>query len=457
MFNKKLSKLLCFMMSAIIFTGLTACGGNSDLGNADNSGADPSQNSQAAVYTGTVNIKFFSSNPDRTQGLGLLEQLNMDKYSKENPNVKIDMEALQDEPYKQKIQAYMASGDMPDLFSGWSIPAFRAPLVKGNFLAELNQQDYVGFDFLPGALDSFSTDGKLYGLPKNADFYLLYINKKLFDDNGIKIPETLNDLISVSKEFRAKGIAPCAIGGKDRWPLGYVIQTFMERVTGDPAVTEEVCEQTVQFAKNSDISKAANYYKQLMDAKFFQDSFTSADYGTAKNLFVQGQAAMYFTGSWEMGMATDQNIPEDMRKNIRGIKFPGIEGEKGSSDSLVILFGGGYMVSSNSKVKEEAIKLMNYIVKPENYAKYAWENGIIMPPNKLDSVLTGKENDLQKDLVGILNGAKTGSGPAYSDRLNPQFKNDSENLSQQFSAGMITPDKFLEELDKAAAKANSAK
>ena len=48
------------------------------------------------------------------------------------------------------------------------------------------------------------------------------------------------------------------------------------------------------------------------------------DYGTAQNLFTNGQAAMFYMGSWETSMALNEDIPEEIRDNIRVFTMPTI-------------------------------------------------------------------------------------------------------------------------------------
>lgn len=199
--------------------------------------------------------------------------------------------------------------------------------------------------------------------------------------------------------------------------------------------------------------KAAAYYKKLMDAGFYQQDFETTDYSSARNLFLQGRAAMYTMGSWEMGMATDTSIPENIRKNIRATTFLSLGSGKKTANNLVGWYGGGYSVHKNSTAISEAIKLMNTIMLSDNYAKLGWENGHVIPPVNLVNYLNGRESALQKDLVKIFDDAETISGPAFNDRLTPDFKSQAENLVLQLSKGVLTPEMFVKELKMAKEKA----
>lgn len=125
-----------------------------------------------------ITLKFFTALADRANGSGKVEQDIIDAYMKENPNVKIEVEALQDEPYKSKIKVYASSNQLPDIIQAWGQPSFLSPLLDNDLLLELNSADFEGNQFVSGSMDGFSKDGKLYGLPRGADYMVMYYNKK---------------------------------------------------------------------------------------------------------------------------------------------------------------------------------------------------------------------------------------------------------------------------------------
>jgi len=434
----KLKKILCISLTCMVLTGLVGCG-------------------KAATTTSDskdVNIKFFSNLPDRASGQGKLEQTLIDNYIKENPKVKITVEALQDEPYKQKFTTYAASNQLPDLFMAWGQPSFFNPIMKNGYVAELNAGDYKDYGFFEGSLGGFSENGKLYGLPRNTDFMVLYYNKALFEKYNVKLPSTYEELVEAAKTFRKNNVAPIAMNGKDKWTMSIMYQDLVLKESGDQKLIYSALKDTTKFASDPILAKAAEDIKTLMDVKGFQDSFASADYGAANNLFAQGKAAMYYMGSWEVGMDSNKDFSDDFKKNVDVIKFPVPSSGKGKSTELVAWNGGGYAVSANSKVKEESIKLLKYMMKPENWAKLGWESGAVVPGQKYDQFLTGKETNLQKKLTDILSNSTSISGVTWNDSMTPDFKVNSENLSQEFFAGIKTQKQFLEEAAKAAVSAS---
>ncbi len=70
--------------------------------------------------------------------------------------------------------------------------------------------------------------GKLYGVPTNADFWVIYYNKRLFKEAGVAVPATIEDLLASIPKFKANGITPMSTDGKDAWPLSIMWDNLTE-------------------------------------------------------------------------------------------------------------------------------------------------------------------------------------------------------------------------------------
>lgn len=449
--KKNFARILCISVVAAMCFSFAGCGQKSDQGPANTTAQD--QSSQTSVSSATneksaepVTIRFISAYPDRKSGAGLAEQMLLDNFAKEYPNITIEQEQVA--VIEPKIQAYMASNDLPDVVYALGNSAYMSPLVNGGYLQELNKSDYDSDGFIPGSLDTFTYNGKLYGLPRSSDFMVLYCNKALFDQNGIKIPATYSELLAAVKAFRAKNITPMSLDGKDQWPAGTFLQQLALSYGGDQkAINNDMA--NASFAADPIMLKAAQMAKELNDLKAFQEGQVNADYGTARNYFGQGKAAMYYMGAWESGMATDEAFSDDFKKNLVVVPFPAAENNK--STDIMAWNGGGTAVSANSKNKEAAMTFFNYIFRPEQWAKLYWQTGAGMPAQKFDQFMTGQENDVQKTLVNILGSATSISGLNWYDTQTPDFKTQCIQLSEQLFAGAISPEDFLKEVDKQVA------
>ena len=440
--RKLLSTVLAVTMAVSMLTGCGQSGTNEATGTGA-AGTDAKTETSKEDTTGEqITLRVFSNLPDRKNGQGLVEQTIIDEYMAENPNVTIEVEALDEEAYKTKFKAYSMEG-MPDVVSIWGQPAFLDEVLDAGVLAALDKNDYIEYGFIPGSLDGFMKDGELYGLPRNTDVAGFYYNQKMFEDNGWKVPTTYDELLELAGTIKDAGIVPLAMDGGDGWPLAVYLSDILFQLTGsDYAGVVSNAIATGDFS-DENIVKATQILKDSADAGLFQNGYDSQDYGTAMNLFTNGQAAMFYMGSWETSMALNEDIPEEIRTNIRVFTMPVIEGGKGTATDIAAWNGGGYAVSAKSEVKDEAIKFLNYMYQPDKLSKYGWEFGVGMSAQDQSEYMTGDETELQMQFVDAVNGASNVSGTPINDCGPSAFKTSIESEIQSVCNGSISVDDFL--------------
>lgn len=443
--KKFISLLLAAAMTATVLTGC----GSKEAAEETKQAADTTAEAEAAADVAAdttsgeaVTLKLFSNLPDRKNGQGLVEQMIIDDYMKENPNVTIEVEALDEEAYKIKFKAYAMDG-MPDVVSIWGQPSFLGEVLDAGVLAELNEADYADYGFIAGSLEGFKKDGKLYGLPRNSDIMGFYYNEKMFKDNGWAVPATYEELMTLCGQIKDAGIVPVAMDGGDGWPLAIYLTDLLVRMDGTDAAGK-INEAIAKGSFDDPVFvQAAQLLADSAAAGMFQTGFDSQDYGTAMNLFTNGQAAMFYMGSWEASMAINEDIDQEIRDNIRVFTMPPIEGGKGTQTDIPAWNGGGYAVAADSKVKEEAVKFLNYLYQPEKLSKYGWENGVGMSAQDQTAFMTGKETILQKQFMDILKGASSVSGTPLNDCGPSAFKTAIESEIQNLTNGTTAPEDFL--------------
>ncbi|WP_312644786.1 extracellular solute-binding protein [Hydrogenoanaerobacterium sp.] len=428
--KKLFALLLAATMAATLFT---ACK------NPAPSTAVPEPKPDAAAKT--ITLKIFSNLPDRKNGQGLVEQMIIDEYMAANTNVKIEVEALDEEAYKTKFKAYSMDG-MPDVVSIWGQPSFLDEVLDAGVLAELNPADYTNYGFIPGSLDGFGKDGKLYGLPRNTDVMAFYYNEKVFKDNGWKVPATYEELLALAPTIKAAGIVPVAMDGGDGWPMAIYLTDLMIRINGN---CSDIISKAIASGDFSDpvFEKATQLLVDTVNAGLFQIGYDTQDYGTAMNLFTNGQAAMFYMGSWESSMALNEDITEEIRTNVRAFTMPPLAGGKSAQTDIAAWNGGGYAVSAESEVKDEAIKFLNFMYQPDKLSKYGWENGVGMSAQDQSAYMTGKETELQNVFTSITTGATSVSGTPLNDCGPSAFKTSIESEIQSVSNGTKTVKDFL--------------
>ncbi|MCL6459541.1 MAG: extracellular solute-binding protein, partial [Gorillibacterium sp.] len=264
---------------------------------------------------------------------------------------------------------------------------------------------------------------------------------------GLQPPQSEADLIEISKQLSAKNIVPVAMDGRDGWPLFLWFQNQMQRTSGSFTTLTDAVERKDTFKALGGIDAAAKM-QEIVKAGAFGEGFLNLDYGAAKNLFVQGKAAMFIMGEWEMGMGSDESIPEDIRGNIGALPIPA--GDKGANSDLMAWFGGGYSVNSQSKHVQEAKAFALWMMKPENWAKTVWQSGVTFPAQKFSQFTTDKQTSLQKELETIFTTATMISGNSATDNLTSDAASKFTNGIQALMTSKYTPEEFVDLIDAAA-------
>ncbi|MDF2483949.1 MAG: extracellular solute-binding protein family 1 [Herbinix sp.] len=444
-----MKKVLVVILTLALTISLVACSSKGTKEPTSENGTTKEQTDveKSEDVADPVTIKVFSNLPDRTSGQGFVEQTLFDAYMDENTNVTIEVETLDDEAYKTKFKAYAAGSKMPDLVSVWGQPGFIDEVIDAGILEPLHEEDYKEYGFINGSLDGFSKDGVIFGLPRNTDVLAFYYNQKMFQDHGWTVPQTYDELLTLADKINAEDIIPVAMDGGDKWPLYIFITDLMMKIDGSGILDKVKTAITNKDFSDPTFMQAADLLYESAQRDLFEIGFETTDYGTAQNLFTNAQSAMYYMGSWDMSMATNQDIPAEIRDNIRVFTMPVIQGGKATATDITAWNGGGYSITSSGAQKEEARKLLNYMFKPEGWTKLAWENGVCMSAQDFAQFETGNETEIQKQFMQIVKTSTNISGSPLGDLGTTEFKTVTEDSVQDLSIGKITSEEFLTGLE----------
>lgn len=117
-----------------------------------------------------------------------------EKYSAINPNVKIEAKVLDFGSYMQKLPVAIAGGTAPDIITTATETSNFVTVAKlGGFVdlkPFIEKDTEVSLDaWQPGAISSFTIDGKLYALPSGSNYPdMVWYNADLLDKAGLAYP-----------------------------------------------------------------------------------------------------------------------------------------------------------------------------------------------------------------------------------------------------------------------------
>ncbi len=427
-----MKKVLAVLMCVLLASAMVFAGGSNDGKSSD----------------GKTVLKIGDNYPDRNNGSGaVVEKINAE-FLAMHPDVEIVTESYQDQPWQEKVKIYATANQLPDILKYWSFPGMMLPLIDAGLVEPLDINSYKSYNFMAGSLESNVFNDEFYGIPVSADMWVIFINKALFEEAGVPIPTSWEDIVASVPAFEAIGVTPVATNGKEGWPLCELYDNIAQRINGDFTRVDSALNRKAKYT-DDDFVEAAAYIQDLIEAGVFNSNLTTSDYGDARNMFGQERAAMYMMGSWEMGLANDMNFSEEFRANLDVIPFPVIEGGKGKATDTLAWFGGNYFISSTSKNKDLAKEYLEFFA--ERLGDYTWEMQAAFPAQAVEPL--AEDTLVAKELLEIAANTTSSSGTPGLDRSDNIFKEDHQDLIRQLAALIITPEQFTEALDASAERA----
>lgn len=433
--KKLLSLLLILALSISLFAGCSS-------DNAEDNTTSESANNDVEEK---VTLRIYAQYSDDDTKVPY--DYAVEELKKAYPNVSLELD-IQAQDDGQKLQTYAATGNLPDIFQvgATQIETFKE---SGNIMILDDYAKSTGFldKAHPSAENIiYNADGHIYAFPyAGNELVIWYYNKAIFEEYGVKVPETYDELLEAINVFNDNDIIPMSIFAKEKW-----ITTAMYDVMATRFAPEGITKLDAGMGKASEDAyvMAAEKLQELVEAGMFPQGATNLNYDQAASLFYEGKAAMFLNGQWEIEGST-----EKLGDNADWMWYPVMPGYE---DNKFALSGGGapggYAVNPNSEHKELAAEVAAFISEKYCEAKYMKRSNPILAlevdvePEKPFPAMMEK---LANEMGNITSTTKFTWGLS-----NPQFKVAIEDQSQFLLTPDYLPEQFIEELDKVIERMN---
>ncbi|MGP4039398.1 extracellular solute-binding protein [Gracilibacillus sp. D59] len=439
--NAKLK--LLFPFALVLMFALAACGGNDEGSGEDSaSGGNESDSSKK-----TIEFMHLWPEGSSKQHHEIVNSI-IDEFEADHPDVKVDVEILGNEQYKEKLKVLSTSNELPDVGMTWAA-GFLDPYVSGNMFAPLDDilEGPLKDKFVSGTAEAYAVDGKTYGLPLELNITPLYYNSAIFEEHGVEVPSTLEELKTAIKKLSDAGVTPIALGNKDRWTGSMWYMYLADRI-GGPEVLNNAINRTGSF-EDPALIKAAEEVQELVDMGAFINGFNGLGNDEAKGYFINEQAAMYLMATWDLPeWTTNEDNPKEFRDAVKYTKFPTVEDGKGDINSYVGGPGVGLFVAENSDVKEEAKEFVTFFV--EKWGERSVTDAGVIPATKVNT----EGIDLPQMYIDILNDLNEASNlTLYADvQMSASVAEVHLNSIQALFGKAITPEEFAKKQEEALAE-----
>ena len=276
------------------------------------------------------------SNVENEAVPGALTALAEGACKAENDALPLKIETVPQANLDQQLQLLAGQGGLPVMFAAGGAPALTKTLAESGDVADLGQvfSDLgIEDDIEPAAL---STIESLYGgfnvLPTEFNIEGIWYNKAYFEEYGIGVPETWDELVDAAQTLQDEGKTAFAASGEQGWPITRLIGNYIFRDLGPDAMTQ-VSSGDAKLTDPEYVT-AATKVAELGAAGYFGQGVGSIDYDTAINEFLNGNAGMLYMGSWVLSNFANEDANAIGTENIGFMPFPDVEGGAGNSGQM---------------------------------------------------------------------------------------------------------------------------
>ena len=340
--RKLLALFLVLSMCVGIFAGCSngdSGSSSSSAGGGDSSTADTSSEAGSEASTGDtagkqtdgknlpelttepLNILVWGTateEPSKSQYEGAIA-----RFMEDYPNITIELVNQQNDNYKQQLIVAMSSGQCPDMYLHWGGGPM-AEYYESGFVNDITEM-YNTYDhpaFIEAAVAQSTYEDKILAVPFNGlSGCDIFYNKTIFEEVGVEVPETIDELEAVCDKLLEAGYTPFSLANSPGWTGSMYFMYLVARHSGneefDAAYTQEG-----SFTSDAFIW-AGEKIQEWVEKGYFPDGVNSLSPDDSQDLALlyDNTCAMMLHGSWvATSMNTDNS--EWYTTNIGAFRFP---------------------------------------------------------------------------------------------------------------------------------------
>ncbi|GGI43809.1 ABC transporter substrate-binding protein [Agromyces flavus] len=219
-------------------------------------------------------------------------------------------------------------------------------------------------------VDQYATyPGRTSVLPYSVAAASVIYNVEIFEENGLEVPTTWDELIAVCDELEAAGVTPIYSTFKDTWTLGQGLFDYSVGGLVDvPEFLTKMEELGTEVGPDSEVSfqktilEPSEKMKQLAD--YSNDDAESRGYGDGNVAFANGEAAMYMQGPWAFGEIAKTN------PDLELATFPLPSSDDPDDLKVRVNLDLALWIPEASTEKEAAREFVSYLMQPEVMDEY---------------------------------------------------------------------------------------
>jgi raffinose/stachyose/melibiose transport system substrate-binding protein len=277
--------------SAIVVAGLAALSLAACSGGGGGSTADAGSATEGS-------ITWWGWTPDKPLADKLIASFN-----EEYPDIEVEFVSKPIDTYDSVLGPAITSSDGPDVFNvapgsaNGGVNTFSAGAID---LAPA-VEEALGADWkdklAASGVDGLSVDDKVVGLSAGAVYSgSVWINKDIFDKNGLTPPTTYDEWVQVCQTLEAAGQG-CFVQGAGQWAFDMdTFEAIMQNI--EPGAYAKASRGEMDYTDPA-FEQGMEIWKSLFDDGIMQEGAIGLQqYPDANNAFMSQKYAMVMMGSW---------------------------------------------------------------------------------------------------------------------------------------------------------------
>ncbi len=226
-----------------------------------------------------------------------------------------------------------------------------------------------------------TVDGKLVAIPQEVVAYGLFVNKGMFDQYGLALPETPEDFLECCRVFKENGIET-PVGANRWWLETFVLaQAYADLYNGGNTEAEIAALNSGEARYSDYMRPGFEFLKELMDRGYIdaeKASVSEAIEGEGPDFLAQKTPIVM--AYW--GAANTETAYGKTDFEMQVIGFPSSRGQ------MPVMPMTGLAVGAEAAHKEDALQVLNVMLSDEALQIYSETNRVISPSKnvKVDCV-----------------------------------------------------------------------
>jgi ABC-type glycerol-3-phosphate transport system substrate-binding protein len=287
------------------------------------------------------------------------------------------------------VRAALPTKQAPDLFTWWSTYRMKDLIDQGLVAETTDLWDKHKAEYPQGLRDSFTFNGKVYGIAYLAEYWGVWYNTEVFAKFKLKEPKTWAEFLNVCDTLKKGGVTPMLMTVQQRWPTFILFEEFIARQ--NPSLYVDLCEGRAKYT-DLQVKMAFKVWADLIKKGYFSDPSVDM-FSEAPQLFNQGKIAMVPCGTWYMTVLTTNGVPES--KCGVFIMPP----HNATAGKVAILESSPILIAKNAPNLEAAKKVADFWMGPYGNGFFAKMLGQFPANPKSD---TGYLPKVKVDLAKML-------------------------------------------------------